>query len=744
MKKMTILIVLIIHTLCIYSQNINNISNIQHDDVLFYFHSFTGPLNIYENRMIVTNQYSIIDCEILDNGELNALKVYETKTYPLEKSFIAGDRFYTFYTFDNANYLKVFDLTYCPMIEVFDIELPITLPYISSPFATDSFLVFPDFPMEGSYVYDIDTMEYQGFINHLCGTSTYTDSLLIKAYYSFYDDNIHLLIKIFEFDDALEFSEDNYIQEFTINNIYKLSNLKVLDNILYLMFFNNVVLYDISDIENVFEIVRISIPEIDNPSDPNIFYFTDAFLVDDYLITFDTSYGCNVYNVADPTNVYKEFHLPKTGGYSHFNNLQIIYPYLYVCSTKGFRSFDISNNFELVQSYFINRYDTYDFIGKEDYFTSVYNEASNSYSFYSVLSEMELFDLYLDVYVDQFCFCIAENKLFFLYRFEDSFCLNIYNILDHSLSLLSSNDLDFDEFIGIDYHNGYIYIQHKNNLNRNSSVYTFNDDGLSFFCTIPGRIETESGLFDLDYLVFNDNNKYVFRDINSPDSVLFVSNTIYNSKSDSFTHFANNVMSRISLDYPNSNLRLYNYDLTTQSFSQFLLQSFADVNVFNNIITENNNAQDINLFYTVLDNDIVEIGSKEQVGKVMFTYFYPEQNKFMEKKYSGFHVYSFDYTVSLADQVVEYEKDTYVYPNPIHGGDVNFKTSLTGNDTEICIYNIKGQLVKTSKLLQTKDNESVFTWDKKNNQNQGVASGVYFYKIQNDASVKTGKFLIIK
>ena len=66
MKKMTILIVLIIHTLCIYSQNINNISNIQHDDVLFYFHSFTGPLNIYENRMIVTNQYSIIDCEILE------------------------------------------------------------------------------------------------------------------------------------------------------------------------------------------------------------------------------------------------------------------------------------------------------------------------------------------------------------------------------------------------------------------------------------------------------------------------------------------------------------------------------------------------------------------------------------------------------------------------------------------------------------------------------------------------------
>ncbi|MDD4155797.1 MAG: T9SS type A sorting domain-containing protein, partial [Candidatus Cloacimonetes bacterium] len=63
---------------------------------------------------------------------------------------------------------------------------------------------------------------------------------------------------------------------------------------------------------------------------------------------------------------------------------------------------------------------------------------------------------------------------------------------------------------------------------------------------------------------------------------------------------------------------------------------------------------------------------------------------------------------------------------------------------EISIYNIKGQLVKTSKAFQTKDNESIFTWDKRNNQNQSVASGVYFYKIKTDDKVKTGKFLIMK
>ena len=96
------------------------------------------------------------------------------------------------------------------------------------------------------------------------------------------------------------------------------------------------------------------------------------------------------------------------------------------------------------------------------------------------------------------------------------------------------------------------------------------------------------------------------------------------------------------------------------------------------------------------------------------------------------------------DMIVDLQKDSIVYPNPVNGGDVNFKTSIADKDTEISIYNIKGQLVKTSKAFQEKDNESVFTWNKKNNQNQSVASGVYFYKIKTDDKVKTGKFLIMK
>ncbi|MCK9329321.1 MAG: T9SS type A sorting domain-containing protein [Candidatus Cloacimonetes bacterium] len=747
MKKLIIIIMLIIHTVCINSQNINNISNIQYDDVFFYFHTFTGPINVYENRMIIANQYSIIDCEILESGDLETLKVYETKISTLEKSFIDDDRYYFFYKFNSSLWLKVFDLTSCPMIEIFDMELPISLSSLSNPFVTESFLILPDSPTQRAFIYDKNTLEYQGFINNLYGLSTYTDSLLIKAYYSFEDNDItHTIIKFFDLNEIFNFSDNNYIQEFMIDNIGGVTNLKVHNHILYVMFFNNVVLYDISNIENIYEIIRISIPSnIDNPEDPNIFYFTDAFLVEDYLITYDNLYGCNVYNVADSSNVFLEYIL--TNGNSHFNNLQIIYPYLYVCSSKGLMAFDILNDFELVQNYFINKNDLSIYISKSNYYVSVYDEVNNSYNFYSVLNRIEMFDLCLDVFVDQSSFCIAENKLFFLYKYNDSFYLNIYNIYDHSLNLLNSYSLDIDNFIDIRYYNNYIYINQRNNLSYYSKVYAFVDEELSLFCIIPGKIESESGISEINNIVFNNNNRYVFRDINMPDSVLFISNTVNASSNNQFTHLTNNVIAGISpYDIYNSiyNLRLFTYDCSTQLFSQFLSQYFNVINIFNNVITENNNSQNSNLFYSVLNDNIVQIGAKEQEGQVARTYFFPEHNKFIEMKYSGYHIYNFDYTVSSSDQVVEYERDTYVYPNPVNGGDVNFKTSIADKDTEISIYNIKGQLVKTSKAFQTKDNESIFTWDKRNNQNQSVASGVYFYKIKTDDKVKTGKFLIMK
>ena len=103
--------------------------------------------------------------------------------------------------------------------------------------------------------------------------------------------------------------------------------------------------------------------------------------------------------------------------------------------------------------------------------------------------------------------------------------------------------------------------------------------------------------------------------------------------------------------------------------------------------------------------------------------------------------------VAEKDNVIKPINQTWVYPNPVLGNEVNIKSTSRNNSLEVTIYNIRGQLVNRSNEFFTKDGESVFTWNKRDMNNNEVTSGVYFYKIvdPNDKnSVHHGRFLILK
>ena len=98
----------------------------------------------------------------------------------------------------------------------------------------------------------------------------------------------------------------------------------------------------------------------------------------------------------------------------------------------------------------------------------------------------------------------------------------------------------------------------------------------------------------------------------------------------------------------------------------------------------------------------------------------------------------------------EYVLDTYeteiplrksiVYPNPVrYGENVTFKSNHCCNDSEISIYNIKGQKVKKATLR-----EDTFLWNGKDEYETQVNSGIYLYQIKSETDVHTGKILIIK
>ena len=86
------------------------------------------------------------------------------------------------------------------------------------------------------------------------------------------------------------------------------------------------------------------------------------------------------------------------------------------------------------------------------------------------------------------------------------------------------------------------------------------------------------------------------------------------------------------------------------------------------------------------------------------------------------------------------------YPNPFNPTTTISFELTTGHteNTELSIYNIKGQKVKI--LLNehlSKGNHSI-NWDGKDSNNKPVTSGIYFYKLSSGKSSAMKKMLLLK
>jgi hypothetical protein len=85
-------------------------------------------------------------------------------------------------------------------------------------------------------------------------------------------------------------------------------------------------------------------------------------------------------------------------------------------------------------------------------------------------------------------------------------------------------------------------------------------------------------------------------------------------------------------------------------------------------------------------------------------------------------------------------------PNPFTTNSsttIRFSTSKDMN-TNISIYNLKGQLVRTLANGQMTVGAHQLNWDGKNDQGQFVTAGVYFYRMQTSDYLSTRKLILIK
>ena len=84
------------------------------------------------------------------------------------------------------------------------------------------------------------------------------------------------------------------------------------------------------------------------------------------------------------------------------------------------------------------------------------------------------------------------------------------------------------------------------------------------------------------------------------------------------------------------------------------------------------------------------------------------------------------------------------YPNPFNPKTtINFDLAAK-TVAELRIFNLRGQLVKTLCKGELEAGNYKFGWDGRNEQNQPVASGIYFYRLTGKGFADTGKMALIK
>jgi len=98
-----------------------------------------------------------------------------------------------------------------------------------------------------------------------------------------------------------------------------------------------------------------------------------------------------------------------------------------------------------------------------------------------------------------------------------------------------------------------------------------------------------------------------------------------------------------------------------------------------------------------------------------------------------------DQVVPLATPVLK-----YAYPNPF-----NATTSISYNlpkssPVQIEVYNVKGQLVKTLENSQKTAGDYSVIWDGKDQNDQSVSAGMYFYKMKSGMFSSTKKMILMK
>jgi hypothetical protein len=310
-----------------------------------------------------------------------------------------------------------------------------------------------------------------------------------------------------------------------------------------------------------------------------------------------------------------------------------------------------------------------------------------------------------------------------------------------------------------------------------TDVFRLDGIEIEFLKTLEGRVVNFWSDEPRDYIIHHQRNRIIFRDVNDLNNILFFFFFPYSQITSQIRGVKPGLIA--FEDLRASRLNVYSYNIEQKSLSSFhsFLNLFSNLDVCNGIITRNfnlgsfeNNPRGGSRFYSVIDDSVVNIGSKPETRIINNTHFFPERSKMVQLSFNGIFLYDIEFeTVSEEVEVVDVVATALLgnFPNPFNpyttirfsvaadmfrrgmprpntSVEIDALASHAFTHVSIDVFNIRGQRVRSLVSGYFSSGNHSVVWDGRDDRGVSVGSGIYFYRMRAGEFTETRRMLLVR
>ncbi len=713
-----------------FIQNLSNETNILH------LSNFDANIVKHGNKLYFDSDSAVEEYSISNNGSLNFIKSINKIGGTTAKPLIKGDSLYVIY-YDNLlhkNYLRIIDVSSEQMVIAEDIYIVSGEAIYEMQILSNNLIIIQDFSITEK-VFNLLTHQFVASFQFGAFFSIHNSLLYHMSYVA--DSTKVTITDISSFENPIDISSIIFQGNSHINEYI------FYENLLYLICDKRIVILDISDILNP-QLVSIieNLPNFDETYG----ILTKGLIVNNQLIVKDTSNEIWVYNVSIPnTPELVSFH-DEFSGPSSYKGCLIngANGYLYFAKYTD-KIYQISasnlNNFNIIETF-----------GESGIIINIAIEQNWAiFSTFDATYVLNLTSNMKEKIESSSCrFTIVKDSILIVNQNSNN--LKVYHLGYDNVELKSELETNTNNqylanynnyIINFNYNNGTTVIYNLENDYTLNEVANFTEAGQVLYLETTSHVN-----MDFIPLIIKQNNQQYLSLLSDEPPFQEISQVLIPNKIIRFLE-NDNVLLQSSTSYD-----LANFTVPIQlDYYQEGESGYAQIH--NNYLLKhvNDSCNDGHAeFYSFLNHNYEELFEYD-FNPNIFNAFLSEDH---ESLYSihRYNIYKYDCDYVPNDDEVAPQTNNYTlsnYPNPFHsiskrglGTTISFDLPKSG-DVDLTIYNIKGQKVKTLTNEKYPKGKHSLIWNGKNDKNQDVSSGVYFYKLNVDGKdVNVKKCLLMK